>query len=48
MTYRMAVKISSIFRMYPDDIFYDYHEKDRVVVRPKKGKITTYSFFGDN
>lgn len=48
MTYRMAVKISSIFRMYPDDIFYDYHLKDKVIVRPKKGQITTYSYFSDN
>lgn len=47
LTYTMAVKKSSIFRMYPDDIFYDYHQKDKIILRPKKGKIITYSYFVD-
>ncbi len=45
LTYVMAVKISSIFKMWPDDIFYDEHLKDRVIVRTRTGKIRTISFF---
>ena len=48
LNYSMAVKIASIFKMWPDDIFYDEHLKDKVVIRSKRDKITTYSFFGDN
>lgn len=48
LTYNMAVKISSIFKMWPDDIFYNEHLKDRVIVRPKRGEIRTFSFFTDN
>ena len=46
LDYVMAVKISSIFKMYPDDIFYDEHINDRVVIYSKKKKITTHSYFG--
>ncbi len=44
LDYIMAVKISSIFKMYPDDIFYDNHLNDKIILKRNTKKIRTYSF----
>ena len=43
LDYKMAVKIASIFELYPDDIFYIYFEKQKVKVKPSK-KLTVISY----
>lgn len=44
LDYLMAVKISSIFGLYPDDLFYDYFK--RFKVKPKRSKkIKVISYF---
>lgn len=44
LDYAMAVKISSIFNLYPDDIFYRYYVHNKI--KPKKSKkLTVVSYF---
>ena len=43
LDYKMAVKIASIFELYPDDIFYIYFEKHKVRIKPPK-KLTVVSY----
>lgn len=43
LDYKMAVKIASIFGLYPDDIFYTYFDKYKVKAkRPKKITVISY------
>ncbi len=43
LDYKMAVKIASIFELYPDDIFYTYFDKYKVKAkRPKKITVISY------
>lgn len=43
LDYKMAVKIASIFGLYPDDIFYIYFDKYKVKAkRPKKITVVSY------
>ncbi len=46
LDYKMAVKIASIFKLYPDDIFYRYYERYKVIPNhPKKIKVISYFNF---
>ena len=45
LEYSMAVKISSLFKLQPDDIFYGEQISDKIVIHPKHKKLKVYSFY---